>query len=354
MGAMSTQAHRSYRPGGWFGIFGDHATVLLPPSEKSRVAALWELVDDGAGFDEVLDALLSSGLRDLPGFVLVSPVEQGTKVVLRGAAVAVFVADGETVEVLGSTETTWVERSLPGVSRMSIQVEDGADAAESLTIAAGLVRLSRVDEPAYVDEQPPEAEPAPVDEPVDEPIADPVAESIAEPIAEPVGQHAAEPLGEPEHHEPVADPGLDETVLDQPAVEVPILEDPVDQPAQDLPPSGPVARLVFSTGEVVDVDRMVLVGRAPEPRRYTLTEEPTLVHVTSPHQEISATHLEVRPGSGPELGSAVVTDLGSTNGTVLIQPGRHPEDLHPGISVALVHGAIIDLGDGVSIQVTSA
>ena len=77
---------RSYRPGTWFGIFGAGASVLLPPGEKARVAALWELVDDGAGFDEVLDALISGGLRELPGFVLVSERDGETKVVLRGAA----------------------------------------------------------------------------------------------------------------------------------------------------------------------------------------------------------------------------------------------------------------------------
>jgi hypothetical protein len=51
----------SFRDGDWFGIFGEHATVVLPPTEKARVAALWELVDDGAGFDETLDALISPG-----------------------------------------------------------------------------------------------------------------------------------------------------------------------------------------------------------------------------------------------------------------------------------------------------
>ena len=59
---------RSFRPGDWFGILGARASVLLPPSEKARVAALWELIDDGAGFDEVLDAVLARGLRGLSGF----------------------------------------------------------------------------------------------------------------------------------------------------------------------------------------------------------------------------------------------------------------------------------------------
>ena len=114
-----------------------------------------------------------------------------------------------------------------------------------------------------------------------------------------------------------------------------------------------VARLVFSSGETVDVDRAVLVGRAPEARRFTSTDQPRLVTVPSPHQEISSTHVEVRPGSGADHGSAVVTDLGSTNGTVLTQPGLDEEELQPGMAVQLLPGAVIDLGDGVTIRVTN-
>jgi hypothetical protein len=126
-------------------------------------------------------------------------------------------------------------------------------------------------------------------------------------------------------------------------------------PGQQLAPSvvaTPVARLVLSSGVTVEVDRAVLVGRAPEARRLTSSEQPRMVTVPSPNQEISSTHLEVRPGSGADHGSAVVTDLGSTNGTVLVQPGLAPEDLQPGTVVQLTPGAIIDLGDGVTIQVT--
>ncbi|WP_157551294.1 FHA domain-containing protein, partial [Nocardioides jensenii] len=127
-------------------------------------------------------------------------------------------------------------------------------------------------------------------------------------------------------------------------------------PGQPQAPSvtaQPVARLVFSSGETIDVDRAVLVGRAPEARRFTSTDQPRLVTVPSPNQEISSTHLEVRPGSGVDHGSAIVTDMGSTNGTVLTQPGFAPEDLQPGIAVQLLPGSVIDLGDGVTIQVTS-
>ena len=58
---------RSVVPGEWYAVLGDDVVVLLPPAAKDRVAAVWERVDEGAGFDEVLDALISRGLRDLPG-----------------------------------------------------------------------------------------------------------------------------------------------------------------------------------------------------------------------------------------------------------------------------------------------
>ncbi|HXH78911.1 FHA domain-containing protein [Nocardioides sp.] len=127
-------------------------------------------------------------------------------------------------------------------------------------------------------------------------------------------------------------------------------------PGQELAPSvvaHPVAKLMVSTGEVIDVDRVILFGRAPEARAFASSDQPRLVTVASPHHEISSTHLEIRPGAGADHGMAVVTDMGSTNGTVLVQPGLPPEDLQAGMAVALIPGAILDLGDGVTIQTTN-
>jgi len=152
---VSEATTRSYRRGAWFGVFGDRATVLLPPSEKSRVARLWELVDDGAGFDEVLDELISGGLRALPGFVLISEFGADTLVVIRGAGRASFTVGGETVDIEGSAATTWVERTLTSVTSMSVEVEvegdgegdEGGGEGDDLTVENGLVRVSRVDAP---------------------------------------------------------------------------------------------------------------------------------------------------------------------------------------------------------------
>lgn len=333
-----SDATRSYRPGGWFGIFGEHATVLLPPSEKARVPELWKLVDDGAGFDEVLDALIATGLRELPGFVLISEFEADTKVVVRGPARARFTAGGETVELEGSAATTWVERSLVSVTAMEVQVEEPADGPE-LTIATGLVRLARVAEPAGPSDGVPEVE---TETGEAEPDLGPATEAVSlPPVAEPV---AAAPVSGHDHDGATQAGGW----LPGPFAPPPGI--PGQPPAPGVV-SRAVARLVLSSGETVDVDRAVVIGRAPEARRFPSAEQPRLLPVPSPHQEISSTHLEVRPGSGADHGSAVATDLGSTNGTVLVQPGLPPEDLQAGIAVQLVPGAVIDLGDGLTIQV---
>jgi hypothetical protein len=463
---------RSYRPGQWFGIVGERAVVILPPSEKARVASLWELVDGGAGFDVTLDALISGGLRDLPSFVLVSTAEGETKVVLRGPARASFTVDGEEVELEGSSATTWVERSLHGVERMSISVDDAVEAPVSYSVDGGLFRISALEEapahegaPEYdpgpapvqavapdleevdaaggepydgadgsADDDPDDrpnyeltteafqvapietepsvvwADPEPAEGTDDAPPEEPVEGTDEQPFEEPVGLDAlfgseeeaedsepdetddeasswaaarspeppswtpdpptpppvsppptpfewGEPVGQPQAEAmteamtvpPDADhDGLTRTGSWQAeAPQPPGI--PGQPPAPDV--TRPVARLMISNGESVEVDRAIVIGRAPEGRRFSATEQPRLVTVPSPNLEISATHVEVRPGSGADHGSAVVTDLGSTNGTVLVQPGLGPEDLEPGVAVQLIPGAVIDLGDGVTIQV---
>lgn len=72
-----------------------------------------------------------------------------------------------------------------------------------------------------------------------------------------------------------------------------------------------------------------------------------LVVLASPDGVVSSTHARVEV-----LGDVVVvTDLRSTNGTRVINPGQSPVLLAPGDSMALGVGAIIDLGDGNRLEV---
>jgi pSer/pThr/pTyr-binding forkhead associated (FHA) protein len=336
---------------------------------------LWEAVDEGAGFDEVLDAVIRDGLRDLAGFVLLSGVgsdgdARDVKLVIRGPGEAEFTTrdgpegpdieggPGGPVAVSGDSGTAWVERHVAGVTQLRVRVADATGPA--YTIETGLVRVSAV-------EQPPVA--------TGRRAATPDAEAVAVPI-EPPQPTPPEASTPPEPPPPPAKILPPDPLLEQPQPARILPPDPQlesEPPAPPAPPTGSedtstgrygepvapeevapapgaVARLLFSHGEVVDVDRAIVVGRAPDAGRFG-SDRTRLVTVPSPHQEISSTHLEIRPGTGPDHGSAVVTDLGSTNGTVVAQPGLPAEDLRPGIAVSLVPGATIDLGEGVTIQV---
>jgi hypothetical protein len=378
------------REGDWLAALGPEIAVLLPPQERDRAAAVWALVDAGAGLDEVLDALLRDGLSGLSGFVLVTRTGGAggtTRVLVRGpAAVRLAGPEGESV-VTADPARTWTEESRDGVAAVSVSLppaEAGAPAAGDgdalLSVTRGLLRVGAVelaadppDPPGPADEpvsplpEPPEEPERTARRPYDDGFDGPYTEAMPALSGSLDADHAPGNAPDPG---PLVGPPTEAWVLDD-ADRLTELGEEADAPDLDVasgpggpggpggPAAGrPVARLLFSSGDVADVDRVVLVGRAPDRDRVRSGDgpgaEPLLVAVPSPRQEISSTHLEVRPGAGPDLGLAVVTDLGSTNGTLLTQPGLPPEDLKAGVGVQLVPGAVLDLGDGLTIRVVDA
>ena len=203
MSAMSSTGAAgawSYRAGPWFAAFGPRVTVLLPESQRDQVVGVWSLVDGGAAFDDVLDALLASGLSRLPGFVLVSSDDGPTRVLLRGAGVsATLTTDGDDVTIDGSASGTWVERSVEGVTSLSVALVEDPDSEQpdtDFTVVTGLVRVSRIDRPPYVDPVVADDEPAAeADEAVEEPaVEEPAVEEAA--VEEPAIDEPT-PLDEP-------------------------------------------------------------------------------------------------------------------------------------------------------------
>lgn len=114
-------------------------------------------------------------------------------------------------------------------------------------------------------------------------------------------------------------------------------------PAPPSPEPATLGRLELSTGRTVLLDRGVVIGRRPRATRVG-DDVPQLVTVDSPNQDISRSHIEVRR----EGESAVVTDLDTTNGTVLHRDGSTPMRLHPGEATMLLDGDVLDLGDEVT------
>lgn len=118
----------------------------------------------------------------------------------------------------------------------------------------------------------------------------------------------------------------------------------------DAPEAPPLAIYGFrlSGSEVVIVlDRPAYVGRKPSPPRIPAGPPPRLVRVNSPRAEVSSSHVELR-----QLGATVVvTDLKSTNGSVVVFPGRETRSLRRGESIVVTPGTLIDIGDGNVIEI---
>jgi hypothetical protein len=123
-----------------------------------------------------------------------------------------------------------------------------------------------------------------------------------------------------------------------------------DEPLADQDPaSAPrpsLGFLRFSTGQLVELDSRVVVGRSPSVERVSGDDLPQLVQVESRWQDISRSHLEVRL----EGWHVLLVDLDSANGTVVTLPGRSPERLHPGDPYPLVPGAVVDLAGEVTFR----
>lgn len=104
-------------------------------------------------------------------------------------------------------------------------------------------------------------------------------------------------------------------------------------------------RMVLSTGRTVELERPVVIGRRPKSVRTSGAELPTLVAVESPEQDISRSHVEIRA----EGEHVLVTDLDTTNGTVLLRAGQEPVRLHPNEPTMVITGDVLDIGDGVTV-----
>ncbi|MGO2658659.1 FHA domain-containing protein [Mycetocola reblochoni] len=100
-------------------------------------------------------------------------------------------------------------------------------------------------------------------------------------------------------------------------------------------------------GSVHELDATHYFGRNPRQPKIPLPDPARLVALVSPGKLVSATHLELKL-----VGDLVVaTDLRSTNGTSVLQPGSSWHQLRGGEPEVLVVGTHIDVGDGNIIEI---
>jgi hypothetical protein len=148
----------------------------------------------------------------------------------------------------------------------------------------------------------------------------------------------------------------DDTIVPGAAIVTPIpdvVEPPVvvrgAAPTAAPPPVAPPATYRFSinAGRPMDLDVPVIIGRRPSMPRIATGRPLRLVPVESATSEVSSTHLELRQHGT----SVVVTDLRSTNGTIVTVPGVAALKLHQGESVVVSAGTLVDIGDDNIIEI---
>ncbi|MCA4133669.1 FHA domain-containing protein [Arthrobacter sp. M4] len=107
-----------------------------------------------------------------------------------------------------------------------------------------------------------------------------------------------------------------------------------------------LGKVRLSTGDVIDLDQSLIIGRQPSVSRVQGGAMPKLVQVASPGGDISRSHVEVRL----EGWHVMLCDLKATNGTVLVREGQAPRRLAQSEMAILLDGDIAELGDGVSLR----
>ncbi|WP_181038418.1 FHA domain-containing protein [Arthrobacter sp. ZGTC131] len=107
-----------------------------------------------------------------------------------------------------------------------------------------------------------------------------------------------------------------------------------------------LGRLRLSTGELIDLDESLVIGRQPSVSRVQGGVMPRLIQVASPGGDISRSHVEVRL----EGWHVMLCDLKATNGTVLVREGQQPRRLAQNEMAIVLDGDIAELGDDISLR----
>ncbi|MCL2317016.1 MAG: FHA domain-containing protein [Actinomycetia bacterium] len=127
----------------------------------------------------------------------------------------------------------------------------------------------------------------------------------------------------------------------EPAPATPPAPDPVPDPPT------PAARLSFGPNMSVPIDGAVVIGRAPQSPPQ---ERARLVKVNSPSHGLSRSHVRIEPAGG----GFRVSDLHSTNGTVVQRPDEQPVPIEAGVPVIVPVGTVLELGGAVQAQIVAA
>ncbi|QDP94540.1 FHA domain-containing protein [Microlunatus elymi] len=370
----TSQWRARYRPGDWLVLAGPTSLVLMQPAApqwSDLIEVVWEEVVGAASIQELAARLADFRLDAMPDFAAIFWDHGGMRSLVRGAVKLVDPKSGQSVAD-GQGVQTWTEIGLGDLQQVELRAGEQNEGEQlELPLVIGAVGASRVlldcSEPIQIrspqgtfvgDQEALRLLSAPEDSTTGaELVEGPSAESAAR-TAEPAAKLPGPVEGQTsESATPaaVAAAALSTAAQPEPTVRLDPAESGQTVFASSLPglqlsdsQHRPVLGVLHpSSGGQVVVDRPVVIGRSPVASRVRSDQLPRLLTVPSPSHDISRTHVQV----APQEGRLVVTDLNSTNGTILVSPDGRRSDLRPGVGVPLEYGSLIDLGDGITIAV---
>ena len=297
-----------------------------PTTSVSTMSTLWRIAADPAlGLDALVAAVPTRGVVAVDAYAIAA-LGRTTTFVVRGSGCADVSVGGRIRRVDARGSEPWYVAELSGVERFALgplqrSPGDLRQQVQDLPIDGGVVFgpwLGWTTDASPV--QQPRSQPTPV---------------------QPMTQQTQPPLSS-------LDPN-DTNVLGDLGRRAASLRRHRGEPPPTAPTPETEAASAFRIGDRAPerVDTAVYVGRQPRSPRITGQILPRLVRVDSPSREVSATHIELRPTNH----GLVLTDLESTNGTVVREPGSGVRRLESGESLPVVPGTLIDIGDGNVIEI---
>ncbi|GAB2573505.1 FHA domain-containing protein [Microlunatus antarcticus] len=336
------------RSGGW--------AVLLDLSPAHPLVELcWHLLDVTPDLDDLLRALVDRGLRDVPAFLVVR--ETGARRLVAGGALTLALDGTDVPNDRG--DGAWLDLPLTDGSTLDAAFGGGGGGGEepharSLPLRDGVVTATAFrlvldrsadaggqgggEAPSADDTQPffatlQSGVEAQEDEASTATVRAHRAVMDAGPAAETQAPRVLAAVCPAGHLTP-AYAGLcrvcRRTVAPQQAFETP-------RPV--------LGRLALPEGGTLVLDRGAVLGRAPHVPGDWVGPPPRLVTLPDPDQDVSAQHVSVVL----DLWNVLVCDLGSTNGTALVEPDGKVRPLRAYEPVPLAAGDVLVLADVVTL-----
>lgn len=373
---------------------GSHVLFLDGGAAKERIDALWHSLCSSASAQDLLDELTRGGISKTPAFALLTSsgdFDQSKGVVhaiVRGPLSVAVYRVGDAVHVAGDGTTTWAEHTVKQSRGFEVTASGSqkvsAGSSSPLPLVDGVAVASRVsagstEEPT----SPPESSTVPKKSAVKhlqsseatvsevtvsevaqdtadvvEPLASPpetadesgydhlFGETIARTVEDAAVRETEEASSEGDLDAEGDHDGKTSIGLDRAARQA-ARRARADRANAAPQPNASTMVIELSTGTTEALDQPILIGRAPSVSKVSGASLPRMVTIAGPDLDISRNHVQV----ALEGGTVVVTDLHSRNGTMIVLPGRPPQQLRAGEPTSVIPGTTVDLGSGITFTV---